>query len=155
MAIPTAMPPPVWPTPTTHPPTLPMPAAQAEPGAVDVTYVLLLLQGAFGVLAVLGLVLIMAGNPIYAVVPLVKPVVLFLLAAGLVRGWRRARMTIIVIETLGLAGYGLNLLIGFAREADVTVNLVTVLTNVALPLVVIWLCVEHIAPARTHPERVR
>lgn len=123
--------------------TMPMSDVQRAPaagGPVDVVYVLLLLQAAMGLLAVLGLVLIMGGNPAYAVVPSIKPVLLLILARGVVRGWRRALGFVIAIETVSLAGYGLNLMVGFLPQADVTVNLVTVLSNVALPLVVIALC---------------
>lgn len=115
-------------------------AAPPAGGAADVVYVLLLLQAAFGLLAVLGMVLIMGGNPAYAVVPLVKPVLLMVLAGALVRGRRWARGGVIAIELLSLGSYSVNLLLGFLPELDITVNLVTVLTNCALPMAVIWLC---------------
>ncbi|HKE50478.1 MAG TPA: hypothetical protein VKE25_03110 [Actinomycetes bacterium] len=131
--------------------TLPMPEVQRAPsagGPADVVYVLLLLQAAMGLLAVLGLVVIMGGNPVYTVVPSIKPVLLLVLARGVARGWRRAPGFVIAVETVSLAGYFLNLLIGFLPQADVTVNLVTVLSNVALPLALIVLC------ARLRPRQV-
>lgn len=117
----------------------PRPAVPAH-GPADVVYVLLLFQAAMGLLAVLGLVVIMGGNLAYALVPSVKPVLLLTLARGIVRGRRRAVGFVIAIEAGSLVGYSLNFLIGFLPPVDVTVNLVTLLSNVALPLAVIVLC---------------
>jgi len=137
--------------------TTPMPEVRPAPiagGPADVVYVLLLLQAAMGLLPVLGLVLIMGGNPVYAVVPSIKPVLLLVLARGVVRGWRRAPGFVIAVESISLAGHGLNLLVGFLPQADVTVNLVTVLSNVALPLVLIALCAELRRSAGRPRDRV-
>lgn len=122
---------------------MPIPEVRRAPttgGPADVVYVLLLLQSAMGLLPVLGLVLIMGGNPVYALVPSIKPVLLLVLARGVVRGWRWAPGFVIAVESISLGGYGLNLVVGFLPQVDVTVNLVTVLSNVALPLVLIALC---------------
>ncbi|MCI0688329.1 MAG: hypothetical protein L0Y54_14000 [Sporichthyaceae bacterium] len=133
MATLTTMPPPV----VAEASGPPRPAAD---GPAAVAYVLLLVQAAAGLLAMLGLVLIMGGNPAYALVPSIKPVLLLVLATAVVRGRRRAAMAVIVIELVSLTGYGLNLLIGLVPQVDVTVNLVTLLTNVALPVAIVVLC---------------
>ena len=115
-------------------------AAPAPGGPADVVFVLLLLQAAMGLLATLGLTVIMGVNLVYALVPSIKPILLLVLARRLVRGRRGAVAFIIAIEAVSLAGYALNLLVGFAPQVDVTVNLITVLSNVALPMAILVLC---------------
>lgn len=121
-------------------------------GRAHVAYVLLLLQAALGVLATVGMVVLMGGNPAYAVVGLFEPVVLVVLAANVARRRRWAYLTVIAIEALALLGYQLNLALGVLPQVDVTVNLVGLLTGVGLPAAVLAQGLRLIsqgAPGRT------
>jgi hypothetical protein len=123
-------------------PPAPLPVtAVATPdpaGPAHVAYVLLLLQAALGVLATLGMILLMGGDPAYAVVGVGEPVLLAVLASRVARQRRWACYAVAVIEGLAVLGYQLNLLVGIAPQVDVTVNLVGLLTLVGLPVAVLW-----------------
>jgi hypothetical protein len=111
-------------------------------GAADVAYVLLLLQAALGVLATLGLLLLMGGNPVYLVVGFGGPVLLIILAGGVARRRRWALFTVAILEVVSLGAYYLNLLVGLLPQVDVTVNLVGLLAQVALPIAIVWQCLR-------------
>lgn len=106
----------------------------------DIVYVLGLLQVAFLMLAAIAEALLMGGNGAYLVVPLAKIVVLLWLGAKIVSGRRWAMITMIVVQSITLAGFGLQLLLAFIPAIGLTVNLVGVTTNLALPIAVIILC---------------
>jgi hypothetical protein len=108
-------------------------------GPGDVAHALLLLQAAFGIVATLGMLLLMAGNLAYALVPALHWVVLFVLAGLVARRRRWAYVAAILVEGLSLAGYLLNLAVSVLPQVDVTVNLVGLLTEVGLPVAVMVL----------------
>lgn len=117
---------------------------QTEKGNADVIFVLLLLQGAIGIVAGLGLLLFTAGNPLAILSGFARPAVLFILAAGVMRGAHRVgrRWTLKatrIVEALSLASFFVSAVIGLLGEVDFTINLVTLITNVALPVAVIIL----------------
>jgi hypothetical protein len=108
--------------------------------SADVAHVLLVLQAALGVLATLGLLLLMGGNPAYLIVGFGQPALLLLVAGRVARGRRWALMTVIVVETLSLAAFQLNLMLGLLPQVDMTVNLVGLVSQVVLPFAVIVEC---------------
>ncbi len=112
----------------------------ASDGALDVVYVLSLIQVAFLLLAAVGEQLLMGGNPAYLVVPLIKIVLLLVFATKALRGRRWALRGLVVLQWITLVGFGLQLVGGLLPMVDFTVNLVVLITNVMLPVAVIWLC---------------
>jgi hypothetical protein len=111
-------------------------------GAADVAYVLLLVQVALGMLATLGLLVLMGGNPVYLVVGLGHPLLLAVLAGGVARRSRWALLTVTVLEVLSLGAYQLNLWLGVLPQVDVTVNLVALLSQVGLPVALVVQCLR-------------
>jgi hypothetical protein len=118
----------------------------------DVIYVLSLMQGAFLLLAGLGELLLMGGNPLYLVLPAAKLALMLWLATKVVKGRRWAVITMIVVQTVTLIGFQLQWLGGLLIPAlDFTVNLVGLLTNVGMPAAVIALCVGALRRPRVVP----
>jgi hypothetical protein len=109
-------------------------------GPADIVYVLGLLQVAFLLLAAIGESLLMGGNGAYLVVPVAKIIVLLWLGAKIVSGRRWAMITMIVVQSITLAGFGIQLLLAAVPAIGLTINLVGVTTNLALPIAVIILC---------------
>src|SRR4051794_25709737 len=106
----------------------------------DVAYVLCLMQGAFLLLAGLGELLLMGGNPAYLLLPVAKVVLLCWLATKVVTGRRWAAAALIAVQVVTLLGYQVQVIGGMLLPGlDFTVNLVGLLTNVAMPVAVIWL----------------
>ncbi len=106
----------------------------ADRGATDIAFVLLLLQGAMGLVSALGLLAFLhsVGGAIALLPAFGVPLVLFGLAAG-VSGYRRwARVAVIVFEGLVLLGATLRLFIG----GEIAINIVMLLTTVAIPFAV-------------------
>src|SRR5262245_25342488 len=121
-------------------------------GTADVVYVLCLMQAAFVLLAGLGELLLMGGSPAYLVMPVTKAVLLFIIAAKVVSGRRWAMITLIVLQGITAVGFWLQVVAGLLPFVDYTVNLVGLLTNVAMPVALIYLC--SVLLART-PRRVK
>ena len=115
-------------------------------GAADVVFVLLLLQGAAGVVAMLGELLFMH-NPVYAVLPLLRAGMLALVAVKVVRGRRWALVAAIVVQGLALLGMWLGALVGLLPGLAPSFTLTGLLTGVALPVAVIALCARLLAGA--------
>jgi len=109
-------------------------------GAADVVYVLCLMQAAFLLLGGLGEVVLMGGNPAYLILPMAKMVLLFVFAAKVVSGRRWALVALIVVQGITLVGFWLQFGAGFLPWVDFTVNLVGLITNVAMPASVVYLC---------------
>jgi hypothetical protein len=109
-------------------------------GAADVVYVLCLLQAAFLLLGGLGEVLLMGGNPLYLVMPLAKTVLLFVFAGRALAGRRWALIALIVVQGITLTGFWLQVGAGMLPWVDFTLNLVGLITNVAMPAAVVYLC---------------
>ena len=128
--------------------TRPVPAPG---GAMDVVYVLCLLQAAFLLLGGLGEQLLMGGNPLYLVLPVAKTVLLLILATKAVKGRRWALIWLIVVQAITLGGFAIQLLAGLLPMVDFTVNLVGLLTNLAMPAAALWLCHHQLRALRRVP----
>jgi hypothetical protein len=113
--------------------------------SADVAYVLMLLQAAFGVVATLGMVLLMGGSVVHAIVPLLFAVALLVVAAKVARRRRWALIAALVVESAGLGGLMLDVVLGTLRQVDYVPTLTGLLTTVALPVAVIVLCVRSLA----------
>lgn len=115
---------------------------RAEPAGngLHIVYVLTLMQVAFLLLAAAGEVLLMGGNPVYLGLPAIKATLLILFASKALEQRRWALRALTVLAWVTLAGFVLQLLIGLHPALDATVNLVGLMTNVGIPVVVIWLC---------------
>lgn len=125
-------------------------AVAARGGPADVVYVLLLLQAGFGLVAMLGGLLLM-GNPVYLLAPAAKAVTLFVLAAKVASGRRWAWVAVLVLEGLGLIGFWLSLLGGLLPMLTRTVTLTGLLTEVAIPVVVVYFCARTLVDWRLAP----
>ncbi len=115
-------------------------ATPSRGGPADICYVLCLLQVAFVLLAGAGETLLMGGNPAYLVLPVAKSAVLLWLGAKVVSGRRWAMITLIVLQGIALAGFAVQLLLSLIPAIGLTVNLVGLATNVAVPVALIVLC---------------
>jgi hypothetical protein len=127
------------------------PATAQRGGAADIVYVVCLMQAAFVLLAGLGEMLLMAGNPLYLALPLVKMAVLFVFAAKVVSGRRWAMIAVIVVQGITLVGFWLQVGVGLLPGLDFTLNLVGLITNVGMPATVIFLCASMLARRRAVP----
>jgi hypothetical protein len=124
---------------------VPLPVRPPRPGAprsgpADIVYVLCLLQAASVLLAGFGEALLMGGNGAYVLLPMVKTAVLVWLATKAVSMRRWAIVTLIVLQSITLAGFVAQLVIALVPALALTVNLVGLTMNVALPIGVIVLC---------------
>jgi len=124
------------------------PAGAQRGGSADIIYVLCLMQAAFIVLAGLGEMFLMGVNPAYVVLPVAKMVVLFVLAAKVVSGRRWAMIALIVVQAITLVGFWLQVGLGLLPGLDFTLNLVGLITNVAMPAAVLYLCAAMLPPRR-------
>jgi hypothetical protein len=120
-------------------------------GAVEVVRVLCLMQAGFLLLAGFGQVLMMGGAPAYLIAPVVKLVLLIVLAARVARGRRWAMITLIVLQVITLAGFTIQLAVGLLPQLDDTVNLVGLASDLALPAIVLALTAALLARTRTAP----
>jgi hypothetical protein len=116
--------------------------------AAHLVYVLCLLQAAFVLLGAVGELVLTGGNPVYLVLPVVKAVVLPVLAnkVGARRRW--AVITMIVVQAGTLAGFWIGMLAGVLPFLTVTVNLVGLITSVVMPMVLIALSAMLLPAAR-------
>jgi hypothetical protein len=103
-----------------------------------VVLVLLLVQVSAALLAALGELLFMGGNPIYLIEPIGRAVVTFVFA-GLMARRRGALVGLLVLQTITLFGFVANAALGFVPAADFTPTLTGLLTGVGLPIAVIVL----------------
>lgn len=132
-----------------------MPArAMERGGAADVVYVLCLMQAGFLLLAGLGEMLLMGGNALYLILPLAKMVVLLYLAAKVVTGRRWALISLTVVQALTLLGFGTQLVAGALPWVDFTINLVVLITNLAMPIAMLYLCAVLLPQRRPVPPAV-
>jgi hypothetical protein len=111
----------------------------------DVVNALVLLEGAFGLVAGLGMVVMMGGKPLYLLVPAAKLTALLIFATKALRGRRWAMIALIVTQAVSLLGFELDVLVGLLPQVQFTINLVGLLTGVAMPVAVIWLCARLLA----------
>jgi hypothetical protein len=118
-------------------------------GRRDVIAVLVLIEVAAGLLAALGQALLMA-SPLFLVVPVLKAVFLLVVSGRLVRGRRWAVVTMLVVHTLAIVGFGFGLVLGATPWLTASVTLTGLLTGLGVPLAVLWLCVGLL---RSGPDR--
>lgn len=110
-------------------------------GRRDVIAVLVLIEVAAGLLAALGQALFMA-SPLFLAVPVLKTVFLLVVSNRLVRGRRWAVVTMLVVHTLALVGFGFGLVLGATPWFTASVTLTGLLSGLGVPLAVLWLCVR-------------
>lgn len=110
--------------------------------------VLALLQAAFGLLAALGQLLFVAGNPAYLAVPLLRAALL-VTAAAVGRRW--GTVAIVVLEGLSVAGFWVSAAVGLLPWVDATITPVGLLANVALPGAMAYLAARLLAAAPPRP----
>jgi hypothetical protein len=129
--------------------TVPLTQQATRGTSADVAYVLMLLQAAFGLVATLGMVLLMGGSLAHAAVPLLFVIALLIIAAKVARRRRWALIAALIVESAGLGGLMLDVVLGVLRQVDYVPTLTGLLTTVALPIAVILLCVRSLMePAR-------
>ncbi len=119
---------------------------------LDVIYILLLLQGAMGLLSGTAMFLFMAGNPSSWPLALGVPLLLFVVAVGVTRGNRWARRAAITAQAIVMLGFGASFLLGLLPQVDMSFNLMTLLTNVVMPVTLIVLLRRPIATAASLNE---
>src|SRR5262245_11992069 len=115
---------------------VPRPDAQTQRG--ENLRVLLLMQAAFVLLGGVGETLLMGGNGLYLALPALKAVLLMVLGRHIARRW--ALRTVLILQVITLTGFVVQLGAGLLPQVDFTVNLVGLLTTVALPAGMVWLC---------------
>ena len=106
-------------------------------------YVLCLVQAGFLLLGGIGETLLM-GNGLYLVVPLAKMALMFVLAAKAAAGRRWALIVLIVVQGVTVLGFWIQVAAGLTPWVDFTVNLTVLITNLALPAVLVYLCATRL-----------
>jgi hypothetical protein len=114
-------------------------AFEADESRIDVVYILLLLQGAMGLLSGAAMLIFMGGNPAALPLTIGAPLLLFVVAVGVGRGWRWSRKAALVMQGIVLLAFAVSFLLGLLAQLDVSFNLMTLVTNVAMPVAVIKL----------------
>lgn len=104
---------------------------------LEVVYVLLLLQGAMGLLSGTAMLLFMAGSPAAFPLALGAPLLFFILAVGVTRGNRWARRAAIGTELIVVLAFGASFLLGLMAQVDMSFSFMTLLSSVVLPVTVI------------------
>jgi hypothetical protein len=126
----------------------PITPTSPDPGPFDVAFVLLLLQTAFGLLAVVGTIVLgiaLGALPLIGgsiLLGLAGPTVTLVLAVGIARFRRWARTATVVFEALLILG----LLVRLAIGRQYALGLVPLLTGVLLPIAILTLLLSR--PAR-------
>ncbi len=115
-------------------------------GYAQLGYVLVLLQSGLTILAALGEVVVMGGNPLYLLVPLLHTGALIVAGSNLRRRW--GAVLLIVLESLSLLGFWLSFAIGYLPWVVYPVNLTGLMTDVALPATVLFLALWSLAYRR-------
>jgi hypothetical protein len=115
-------------------------------GYAHLALVLVLLQSAFGLLAMLGQLLVNGGNPLYLPVALAHAVLLVVAGANLRRRW--AAVTLIVLEGLSLFGFWVSLTVGLLPWVAYPANPVGLLTGLVLPAALLYLAARALAESR-------
>lgn len=116
-------------------------------GYAHLALVLALLQAGLAVLAGLGQVVVMGGNPLYLPVPLARSALLVAAAAAIHRTW--GAVTVVVLCAVSLFGFWASVLLGLVPWVVYPVNLTGLLVDLLLPASVAALAVTALArPAR-------
>jgi hypothetical protein len=107
-----------------------------------VVLVLVCIQIGAGVLAMLGELLFMGGNPLYILEPLVRTVVTAILA-GLMHRKQGALFGLMAMQVISLAGFTISAGLGLVPQLEFTPTLTGLLTGLALPAAILVLCLRE------------
>lgn len=110
-----------------------------DTSSLDMVHVLLLLQGALLLMSGVAMLIFMGGNPLAIPMSLGVPILLFVLAAGVVRRARWARRVTVIVQVMTLLGFVASAMFGLIAALDFSLNLLTLITNIALPIGIISL----------------
>jgi hypothetical protein len=138
------------------------PVEQRRHERAEITFVLLLVQAAIAMVSALGAIVLIvaAGGPAFAGIGLLAvawPVLLIVLAAGILRGGRWARRGVLFYEGLSLTGVFINMFIGLLPQVQIEMGLIGFLTTLCLPAAIIGLLVspgaQPVAARHSLPRR--
>ena len=113
----------------------------------EVLFVLLTLQAALALLGAVGLLLFM-GSALYLAGSVLKGTVLFVLATKIVRGREWALVLTIAVEWVALLAVWAGVLLGLLPMFTPSMTMTGLLTEVGLPVAVMWLCATQLASTR-------
>lgn len=114
----------------------------AGPVRRDVVLVLVCVQIGAGVLAMLGELIFMGGNPVYILEPLVRTVVTAILA-GLMHRRTGALIGLLAMQVISLVGFLVSAGLGVLPQLAFTPTLTGLLTGVALPVAIFVLTLRE------------
>ena len=118
--------------------------ADSRTGRAEVARLLLLMTAGLTLLAMLGEIVLMA-SPWYAAAPVIKSILLMVLARKIAALRRWAMITTIVVSGVALTGFSLSSLVGLFPQVDHTITLTGLITEVALPITLIVLSAQLLA----------
>jgi hypothetical protein len=125
--------------------------ADRRQGRAELLRLLLLITAGFTLLAMFGEIVLMA-SLWYAAVPILKSILLLVLARKVAALRRWALLTTIVVAALSLTGFVVSSLAGLMPQLDHTVTLTGLITQIALPITLIVLSAQLLtATPRHHP----
>jgi hypothetical protein len=107
-----------------------------------VVLVLVCVQIGAGVLAMIGELLFMGGNPVYILEPLVRTVVTAILA-GLMHRRIGALIGLMAMQVISLAGFTISAGLGALPQLSFTPTLTGLLTGVGLPAAILVLSIRE------------
>jgi hypothetical protein len=107
-----------------------------------VVLVLVCVQIGAGVLAMIGELLFMGGNPLYIWEPLVRTVVTAILA-GLMHRRTGALIGLMAMQVISLIGFTISAALGLLPQLTFTPTLTGLLTGVALPVAIFVLTLRE------------
>jgi hypothetical protein len=107
-----------------------------------VVLVLVCVQIGAGVLAMVGELLFMGGNPLYILEPLIRAVVTAILA-GLMHRRTGALYGLMAMQVISLIGFMISAALGLLPQLTFTPTLTGLLTGVALPVAILVLTFQE------------
>lgn len=113
----------------------------------EVLFVLLTLQAALALLGAVGLLLFM-GSALYLAGSVLKGAVLFVLATKIVGGREWALVLAIAVEWVALLAVWAGVLLGLLPMFTPSMTMTGLLTEIGLPVAVMWLCATQLASTR-------
>jgi hypothetical protein len=112
-------------------------------GYAHLALVLVLLQGGTTLLAMLGELVVMGGNPLYLPVALAHAALVIVAGAAIRRVW--GAIVLLVLECFSVLGFWLSVLVGLLPWVVYPVNLVGLLTNLLIPGTLALLAIRSLA----------